>query len=193
MKGFVQVLLFLLLPFKTIFSDIDECSEGTSGCSQLCTNTIGSYTCTCDNGYQLTNDNHTCTDIDECTVNNNGGCEQTCHNTNGSYYCSCHYGYSLNDQNCTGIIIVHYFVTAYVLPSLDINECDTNNGGCDHNCINTIGSYQCQCREGFQFISNGRNCTGNLKNLIIHAFTNIQILMSVLIKMEAVNRFATIL
>ena len=96
--------------------DIDECSDGTSGCSQLCTNTIGSYTCTCDNGYQLTNDNHTCTDIDECTVNN-GGCEKTCHNINGSYYCSCLNGYYLNndDHNCTGMqsimntIILQYF------------------------------------------------------------------------------------
>ena len=118
--------------------DIDECSEGTSGCSQLCTNTISSYTCTCDNGYQLTNDNHTCTDIDECTLNNNGECEQ--------------------------------------------------------DCINTIGSYQCQCREGFQFSSNGRNCTGNFKRLLfLCIYYNLQILMSVLIKMEVVNRFALIL
>ncbi|XP_011408844.1 PREDICTED: oncoprotein-induced transcript 3 protein-like, partial [Amphimedon queenslandica] len=39
-----------------------------------------------------------------------------------------------------------------------INECDTNNGGCEQDCINTIGSYQCQCREGFQFTRNGRSC-----------------------------------
>ena len=101
------MLIIAFLNF--LLSDIDECSEGTSGCSQLCTNTIGNYTCTCDNGYQLTNDDHTCTDIDECTVNNNGGCEQTCHNTNGSYYCSCFNGFSLNDKNCTGIVIIHYF------------------------------------------------------------------------------------
>ena len=97
--------LAMILSFMTI--DIDECSEGVSGCSQLCTNTIGSYTCTCRNGYQLGNDNHTCTDIDECSVNNNGGCEQTCSNTNGSYYCSCLTGYSLddNDHNCTGKLL----------------------------------------------------------------------------------------
>ena len=48
--------------------------------------------------------NHTCTDIDECTLNNNGGCEQTCHNTDGSYYCSCLNGYSIdaNGHNCIG-------------------------------------------------------------------------------------------
>ena len=168
-RNFVQVILDLMISICLLScydEDIDECSEGTSGCSQLCTNTIGSYTCTCDNGYQLTNDNHTCTDIDECTLNNNGGCEQTCHNTDGSYYCSCFNGFSLNDQNCTGIIIFFNFCY-YVLSSLDINECNTNNGGCGQDCINTVGSYQCQCREGFQFTSNGRSCTGNFKIYIV--------------------------
>ena len=87
--------------------DINECSEGVSGCSQLCVNTIGSYTCSCQDGYELSNDNQTCTDIDECTIKDNGGCEQICHNTNGSYYCSCPTGYLLhnNDHICTGIAL----------------------------------------------------------------------------------------
>jgi len=33
-------------------ADIDECSEGISGCSQFCNNTIGSFNCSCQNGYQ---------------------------------------------------------------------------------------------------------------------------------------------
>ena len=142
--------------------DIDECSEGVSGCSQICVNTIGSYTCSCQNGYKLSNDNHTCTDIDECTVNNNGGCEQICHNTSGSYYCSCLTGYLLNnnDHYCTGeFLLFKLFKHCHTLT--DINECDTDNGGCEHNCINTLGSYQCQCREGFFFTSSGGNCTGD--------------------------------
>ena len=43
-----------------LHTDIDECSEGISGCSQLCINTIGSYSCGCLNGYHLGSDNHTC-------------------------------------------------------------------------------------------------------------------------------------
>ena len=60
-------------------------------------------------GYQLSSDNHTCTDIDECAASN-GGCEQSCINTNGSKYCSCQSGYTLteNELNCTG-----WFVTSY--------------------------------------------------------------------------------
>lgn len=31
----------------------------------------------------------------------------------------------------------------------DINECEINNGGCSHNCINTVGSFVCSCRSGY--------------------------------------------
>ena len=41
-------------------SDIDECKEKTSVCSQDCNNTIGSYKCHCRYGFRLTNDSHTC-------------------------------------------------------------------------------------------------------------------------------------
>jgi len=34
-------------------SDINECATRTSGCSQLCNNSIGSYTCGCNPGYGL--------------------------------------------------------------------------------------------------------------------------------------------
>ena len=42
------------------FTDIDECSDGTDSCSQVCTNTNGSFTCGCKNGYQLDTDEVTC-------------------------------------------------------------------------------------------------------------------------------------
>ena len=41
-------------------TDVDECSEGTSGCSQECTNTVGSFTCSCFDGYLLDEDRKTC-------------------------------------------------------------------------------------------------------------------------------------
>ena len=44
-----------------LHSDIDECEEGTSGCSQNCNNNIGSYYCTCMNGFDLESDAHSCT------------------------------------------------------------------------------------------------------------------------------------
>ena len=41
--------------------DINECSEGVSGCEQNCTNTPGQYSCFCMGGYTLDDNEHTCT------------------------------------------------------------------------------------------------------------------------------------
>ena len=53
--------MYLLLCF--VSTDIDECSMELDGCTQLCTNTYGSYYCSCYSGYQLSNDNITCQGI----------------------------------------------------------------------------------------------------------------------------------
>lgn len=42
------------------FTDIDECTKGTDNCTQTCTNTLGSYTCSCGDGYILNTDSITC-------------------------------------------------------------------------------------------------------------------------------------
>ncbi|KAK0048177.1 mucin-like protein [Biomphalaria pfeifferi] len=40
---------------------------------------------------------------------------------------------------------------------LDIDECGTNNGGCQQNCTNNLGSFQCSCFGGYS--QNGTVCT----------------------------------
>ena len=42
----------------------------------------------------------------------------------------------------------------------DIDECEQDIHDCHTNavCINNVGSFTCQCSDGFQ--GNGRNCTG---------------------------------
>lgn len=40
----------------------------------------------------------------------------------------------------------------------DMDECANNNGGCQHECKNTIGSYQCSCHNGFTLHENGHDC-----------------------------------
>ena len=41
-------------------SDIAECDEDNGGCEQICTNTEGSYECSCRNGYVLDGNGHNC-------------------------------------------------------------------------------------------------------------------------------------
>ena len=42
----------------------------------------------------------------------------------------------------------------------DVNECLINDGGCEHMCNNTPGSYECICRGGYQLESDGKACQG---------------------------------
>lgn len=52
---------------------------------------------------------------------------------------------------------------------IDINECKLNStiSNCDENadCINTMGSYECQCKSGFQ--GNGIICKGIFYALVV--------------------------
>ena len=46
---------------------------------------------------------------------------------------------------------------AVVLPT-DADECSTNADSCEQLCINTEGSYLCDCEESFALNSDGRTC-----------------------------------
>ncbi len=56
----VSAILRLMLILPTHFSDIDECFQDTDGCAQTCTNTNGSFSCSCDIGYTLATDDIGC-------------------------------------------------------------------------------------------------------------------------------------
>ncbi|XP_058813843.1 protein tolkin-like [Topomyia yanbarensis] len=42
--------------------------------------------------------------------------------------------------------------------STDVDECAVNNGGCQHECKNTLGSYVCSCHNGYTLHDNGHDC-----------------------------------
>lgn len=48
----------------------------------------------------------------------------------------------------------------YASLTLDIDECRSNNGGCEAICTNTIGSFECSCRRGFHLHVDYRQCEG---------------------------------
>ncbi len=69
------------------------------------------------------------------------GANATCSNTAGSYSCGCNSGYAGDGLTCK-----------------DVNECLTNNGGCDNNaeCTNSAGSFTCACKVFWQ--GDGKTC-----------------------------------
>ena len=54
------------------------------------------------------------------------------------------------------VVPLHIFHFLYT----DVNECNTNNGGCEQYCLNTRGSHYCSCRPGYSLNDAGRECEG---------------------------------
>ena len=116
-----STLLFLLY----LHIDINEC-EGANDCQQRCTNLMGSYNCSCQDGFTLNSDGKTCTGMlpetkfilqYKCALNfastavvqnpcqDEGGCSHTCAAVNGIAQCFCPAGYTLprpTDTQCVG-------------------------------------------------------------------------------------------
>lgn len=41
-----------------------------------------------------------------------------------------------------------------------MDECSSNNGGCEHTCHNQLGSFQCDCEVGYKLDEDRRSCSG---------------------------------
>ncbi|CAH3173478.1 unnamed protein product, partial [Porites evermanni] len=118
-----------------VVTDIDECTTNAHDChlDATCSNTDGSFTCSCNQGYS--GDGKQCGDIDECTSGtHNCNANAHCSNTIGSFTCNCVQGYSGNGVECS-----------------DIDECSAVSHNCHGvaNCHNTIGSFTCSCRSDY--------------------------------------------
>ena len=61
---------------------------------------------------------------------------------------------------CKGMYQIIIINRKWNLFYADIDECDINNGGCEHNCTNTIGSFVCRCNFGYNLTENGLDCIG---------------------------------
>lgn len=144
--------------------DINECDPNGDGdtadmscpANSDCTNTPGSYDCSCADGFKFDTHSQSCVDIKECkdsSLNNCDAAKENCVDGNqgyttefpNGYKCECKTGFSGTSPDCE-----------------DINECDPNNP--QHDCValaacqNTPGSFTCQCPSGY---------TGNGKNTVI--------------------------
>ncbi len=54
-----------------------------------------------------------------------------------------------------------YFYSCFCFSlSVPVNECLTNNGGCDQTCTDTADSFVCSCSSGYNLASNGLTCNG---------------------------------
>ncbi|XP_060603455.1 mucin-like protein isoform X2 [Ruditapes philippinarum] len=124
----------------SICRDINECNEARHNCSHICNNTNGGFTCQCFPGYIFNTSSWRCyASPDEkksCSKNEIATCYQTagCVKDNkGNFSCFCESGFELDD---TGKLCK------------DIDECERSV--CPQDCLNTNGSFKCQCFIGYQ-------------------------------------------
>ena len=127
------------------------------GCEDICLNTRGSYECTCAVGFVLDADLVSCDPV---------VCEALSRPANtlipvasGPFAFkdvitySCTPGFTLDGSQGGAVQFDLTCPASAIFPvhsgCLDVDECARNNGGCDHTCTNTAGSYACSCRAGY--------------------------------------------
>uniref|UniRef100_A0A3Q1LTX3 Adhesion G protein-coupled receptor E1 n=2 Tax=Bos TaxID=9903 RepID=A0A3Q1LTX3_BOVIN len=133
-------------------TDINEClSHGVCPEHSECTNSLGSYRCSCKVGF--TSGNSTCEDVDECANPRSCPEHSTCHNSLGSYSCVCNPGF----QSRSGR-------KSFQGPGemcQDVDECANPRSCPEHStCHNSLGSYSCVCNPGFQSRSGKKSFQG---------------------------------
>uniref|UniRef100_A0A8D2KTM3 Hemicentin 1 n=1 Tax=Varanus komodoensis TaxID=61221 RepID=A0A8D2KTM3_VARKO len=165
--------------------DVNECQE-LNPCHQRCFNTIGSFHCGCDPGYQLKG--RKCMDVNECRQN---VCrhDQLCKNTRGGYKCidlcpngmtkaengtcididECRDGthqcrYNQICENSRGsyhcMCPRGYRSQGVGRPCVDTNECEQLPKPCAYQCVNSPGSFKCICPPGQHLLGDGKSCAG---------------------------------
>ncbi|XP_055517540.1 LOW QUALITY PROTEIN: tolloid-like protein 2 [Leucoraja erinacea] len=198
------------------FKEVDECGDAErGGCQQRCINTLGSYECGCEPGYELAADGRSCdaacggllTQLNG-TVSSPGwprpypgnrrcvwhlvaparhriSLRFLAFELEGNDVCKYDYvevhsgldsGSKLHGRFCgsqTPDVItsqlnnmrIEFTSDNTVSKSgfrgqffADKDECSLNNGGCQHQCVNTLGTYICQCRLGYTLHGNGLDC-----------------------------------
>nr|XP_057905222.1 bone morphogenetic protein 1-like isoform X1 [Doryrhamphus excisus] len=200
----------------TFFKEVDECSRpDNGGCEQHCVNTLGSYKCACDPGYELASDKSSC----------ESACGGFITELNGSFTTPgwpkeyppnkncvwqlvapvqyritlvfdvfemegndvCKYDYTEVRSGASADSKLHGKFCGEEKPESvtsqqnkmriefksdntvskrgfkahffsDMDECSQENAGCQHECVNTMGSYSCQCRNGFKLHDNMHDC-----------------------------------
>jgi len=156
--------------------DVDECLDPGNDCrfGGECVNTAGGFVCKCNDGFVSGPDRRVCLDRrvsfcfskienDQCAMSNALDVSKST--------CCCSMGAGWGDpcELCPdpkteeGALEYKYLCPqgpGYLNNNFtDINECEANLGRCENaKCVNTDGSFACECLPGYKKSANGLIC-----------------------------------
>ena len=70
-------------------TDVDECAQNIHDCEHTCENTIGSFLCGCNAGYELTSDGRTCQGMNKSAITAMYSYIGACSINSNNYVCAC--------------------------------------------------------------------------------------------------------
>ena len=151
------------------------------GCSHGCQNLQGTYQCTCPKGFELDATKKNCTgktrvSLTTIKIKNSTSfivtvpfekvmIESKSSDITYTLICETLIFYVIASQDKLVNDSNGYFNFFFLPSPIDVNECATNNGGCDQICNNTKGSYECKCRSGFLLSSDKHKCNGKSEKI----------------------------
>ncbi|XP_076155596.1 thrombomodulin-like [Alosa pseudoharengus] len=142
--------------YSIFYYDTNGCLSGA--CEHHCTGVDHGFKCSCFPNFVINRkDQRRC--VIKCTSES---CAADCVGTS----CSCPDGYILDQENVC----------------VDIDECE--QGSChDAHCFNTLGDYECSCRNGFRLVGKDRCVKSDESDLL----PNIDLLTNSVIHTASVN------
>ncbi|XP_073910028.1 adhesion G protein-coupled receptor E2 isoform X3 [Castor canadensis] len=147
--------ILLLLALCVLLSPQGAGAQHGPACAKWCPPNsvcVSGTACRCKLGFSppdklITSPTGTCDDIDECAAPLKVSCGKfaDCENTEGSYYCTCSPGYELESGGKN-------FSNESENTCRDVDECSSGQHQCHNStvCSNTLGSYKCRCRPGWE-------------------------------------------
>uniref|UniRef100_A0A670IF80 Hemicentin 1 n=1 Tax=Podarcis muralis TaxID=64176 RepID=A0A670IF80_PODMU len=157
-------------------TDINECEQVPRPCAYQCANSPGSFKCICPPGQHLLGDGKSCAGLERLPdygsyynshnyaqfslERDNYRPQQYVRHSSNLYSSYSEYRNSRGPISRTKRNFRETCPEGYEARSnkcIDINECE-NRDACQHDCRNTLGSYQCFCPAGYQVMPNGKTC-----------------------------------
>eukprot|EP00049_Salpingoeca_infusionum_P014685 m.277599 g.277599 ORF g.277599 m.277599 type:complete len:1768 (+) comp15730_c0_seq1:122-5425(+) len=148
----------LELANKTTCIDVDECLGDP--CEQACINTYRSFYCSCDGGFMLNGDNITCSRVPCASpplhLNNATRTSNDSLVFESIVTYKCWDGFSIDgtprNDTFSGQCMEDGMVdpVTSVFGCVEIDECAFGVDECQQQCINTVGSYECDCFSGYE-------------------------------------------